>query len=178
MKTTMKNMAKVLVSIVLAASSGMVYAATATATLNVTATITSNCTIGTTPVAFGSYDPVSGGDITAAGTVIVACTKNAPGLSIDFGNGSNYASSTRNMSGASFSDKLAYSLLQPVSNAVGAACPAMGAGTAWTAAGGALTLTTPSGKAARTYNVCGQLAAGQDVSVDTYSDVVVATINF
>jgi spore coat protein U-like protein len=177
MKANLKDMTKALAALALAISTGLAYAATATANLNVSATITPNCTISTTPVAFGSYDPVSGSDVTAAGTVIVACTKNAPSLSIGLGNGSNYASG-RKMNGASFSDKLAYSLMQPVSNAVGAACPAMGAGTEWTAAAGALTLTTPTGKAARTYNVCGQLAAGQDVSVDTYSDLVIATINF
>jgi spore coat protein U-like protein len=33
-------------------------AQTATANLSVTATVTKNCSITTTPVAFGSYDPV------------------------------------------------------------------------------------------------------------------------
>lgn len=131
MSTGLNSMTRALAVLALAASSGFVYAGTATANLNVTATITANCTITTTPVAFGSYDPVSGGDVTGTGTVVVACTKNASPLSIGLGNGSNFAAGTRNMSGASFTEKLAYSLLQPVSNAVSAACPAMSAGTPW-----------------------------------------------
>ncbi len=74
-------------------------------------------------------------------------------------------------------DKLAYNLMQPVATTPGAACPAFNSGTAWTTAA-PMALTSPSSKAARTYNVCGQLAAGQDVSVDSYTDAVTATINF
>lgn len=167
---------RLIVASALATVAGFAQAGTATASLGVSATVTSNCTISTTPVGFGSYDPVSGAtDYTAQGTVVVACTKNATGLTVGMDNGGNYASSTRNMLGSARADKLAYSLVQPTS---GTTCPSFGAGTAWTTAGGALTLTSPTGKAARTYGVCGQLAKGQDVSVDTYADTVTATINF
>ena len=50
--------------------------------------------------------------------------------------------------------------------------------TAWTSAA-TLALSSPTSKASRTYNVCGQMAAGQDVAVDSnYTDAVTATINF
>jgi spore coat protein U-like protein len=177
MNTTLKNISRMTAVVALLATVGLAQAGTGTANLGVSASVAQNCTISTTPVAFGAYDPVSGGNVTAAGTVVVACTKATSSLSVGLGNGLNAVGSQRNLVGAVSTDKLAYSLLQPSTNTPAAACPSFGAGTAWTAAS-ALTLTSPSSKTARTYNVCGQLASGQDVSVDSYSDTVVATINF
>ena len=179
MNTTLKNISKMTAVVALLASAGLAQAGTATASVGVSASVAQNCTITSTPVAFGAYDPVSGGNITAAGTVVVACTKAASSLTVGLDNGANYANSSRNLKGSTTSDKLAYSLVQPTSNTgTGATtCPAMNSGTAWTTAA-PLALTSPTTKAARTYNVCGQLASGQDVSVDSYSDIVVATINF
>ncbi len=176
MNANIKLLSKLLTTAALLVSAGMAQAGTATATLNVTATVSTNCTISATPVAFGAYDPVSGGNVTASGTVVVACTKAATGLTVGLNNGANYTT-TRNLNGAASSDKLAYALMQPTSATPSAACPLFGAGTAWTTAA-TLALTSPTGKAARTYNVCGQLASGQDVSVDSYTDTVTATITF
>lgn len=77
------------------------------------------------------------------------------------------------------SDVLPYSLMQPTGTTPGDSCPAYGAGTAWgnTLATG-LNLSNAPSKTARTYNVCGQLAGGEDVSAGSYSDTVIATINF
>ena len=182
MKTTITTLSKILAATALLASAGLAQAAGPTggatpANIAVSATIVAKCTISTTAVAFGEYDPVTGSNVTAEGSVEVACTKGSSGLSVGLGDGANYASSTRNMNGGTSSDKLAYSLVQPTGNAVGDPCPAFSSGTAWTTAS-ALTLTSPLAKTARTYKVCGQIAAGQDKSVDSYTDTVVATINF
>ena len=178
MNTMHPSFLKLLTAATLVLSAGLAQAATATATLNVTATVSTNCTISATPVAFGAYDPVSGSSKTVSGTVVVACTKLATGLTVGLDNGANYTT-TRNLIGSgSNTDKLAYSLMQPVSATPGALCPAYGAGTAWTSAA-TLALSSPTSKASRTYNVCGQMAAGQDVAVDSnYTDAVTATINF
>src|ERR1019366_4623482 len=60
-----------------------------TANLSLSATVINNCTISTTPVAFGNYDPLSGSVTQATGTVVVTCTKSAPGTTITLGNGLN-----------------------------------------------------------------------------------------
>jgi spore coat protein U-like protein len=175
----MKNVSKLLVIATLMAGASLTQAATATGNLAVSATVTANCTITTSPVAFGAYDPIAGANIVQEGGVTVACTKGAASLWVGLGNGSNFVG-TRHMNGGTTSDKLAYNLMQPVNNNVGAACPTYGSGSTWTDTVGAssLALSNSTGKAGRTYKVCGQLASGQDVSVDSYSDTVVATINF
>ena len=149
------------------------------ANLAVSASVTANCTISTTAVAFGAYDPVSANASTAlpgSGTVAIACTKgSAPSITLSLG--ANAAGSQRNMKiVGGGTDVLGYQLFQPPDNTPGTACPGT---TVWdTSVGGPFTPTAPTSKAARTYNVCGTVAAGQDVSVGTYNDTVVATVNF
>ena len=161
-------------------SSDEAYAAGSTpANLAVSAQVNANCTITTSAVAFGSYDPVSANAASAlpgTGSVTIACTKgSAP--SITLGLGLNSAGSQRNMKiVGGGTDVLGYQLFQPPDTTPGTACPGS---TVWDASvGGTFTPTAPTTKAARTYNVCGTVAAGQDVSVGTYNDTVVATVNF
>ena len=75
-------------------------AATATANLAVSATVTNNCTISTTALAFGSYDPVvanASANLDGTGTVVVACTKGAT-ANIGLANGANFFAGARRMS--------------------------------------------------------------------------------
>src|SRR5438876_10604272 len=147
-------------------ASNVAYAGSTPANLAVSAAVTANCTITTSPVAFGGYDPVSANATTAlpgTGSVTIACTKgSAP--SITLGLGSNAAGSQRNMKiVGGGTDVLGYQLFQPPDTTPGTACPGS---TVWDASvGGTFTPTAPTTKAARTYNVCGTVAAGQDVSV-------------
>ena len=176
MQKRIRNLSRLVMLATTLAAASWAQAGTATATIGLSATVTSNCTITTTPVGFGAYDPILGSDITAEGSVTVACTKNATGLWVGLNTGANGA---RNLKGASSNNMLAYSIKQPSGPAPGAACPAYGAGTPWdNTSGSALQLTAPATKTARTYNVCGQIAKGQDMSVDSYSDTVTASINF
>lgn len=156
------------------------YAGSANANLAVSATVSANCTITTSPLAFGTYDPV-GANVTTAlngtGSVSVACTKGATGLSVGMGNGANF-SSTRRMS-AGGGNVLGYGLYRPPNSTPGTACT-FPATQAWgtTIGTNTLALTSPTSKTARTYNVCGTIPAGQDVAAGSYTDTVVATINF
>ncbi len=146
-----------------------VTAASGTANLSVTATVTNNCTISTTPVAFGSYDPVvanATANLDAAGSVVVACTKGAT-ATVGLALGANGTGAVRRMKdgGANY---LSYELFQESSRS-----------TVWGNSGSALLSpgAAPS-KAARTFPVYGRIAGNQDIPAGSYSDTVVATVNF
>ena len=75
----------------------------ASANLSVSASVANNCTISTSPLAFGAYDPVvtnASTNLDATGTVTVACTKGAT-ATIGLGLGSNASGNTRRMSDGS-----------------------------------------------------------------------------
>ena len=151
------------------------FGATATANVAVSATVTNNCTITTTPVAFGNYDPLSGSANTNSGTVAITCTKNAV-TTLTLGNGTHFSNPNRRMGdGTNFMN---YQLYQPPSTVPGAAC-SYASPTRWGTAGGEIfTPGAAPSKATRTYNVCGEIPAGQDLAAATFSDTVVATVNF
>ena len=151
------------------ASAPSASAATATANLGVSATVTNNCTISTAALAFGSYDPVvthASTNLDGTGTVIVACTKGAT-ATVGLGLGSNASGSTRRMTDGS-SNFLTYELYQDAGHT-----------TVWGNAGADLYSpgAAPS-KAARNFTVYGRVASNQDVTAGSYSDTVVATVNF
>jgi spore coat protein U-like protein len=147
-----------------------VSAQSASTNLAVSANVTANCTITTTAVAFGAYDPVVTNATVArdaAGSVIIACTKGAvPTVGLGLGANST-GPGVRRMLGAS-GDFLGYDLYQPA-----------GYTTVWGTAG--VNLFAPgasTGRAARTFAVNGRIPAGQDVGTGAYNDTVVATVNF
>ena len=157
------------VALVFAAFNAPASAATATANLGVTATVTNNCTISTAALAFGSYDPVvanASTNLDGTGTVSVACTKGTS-ATVGLGLGSNASGSTRRMSDGS-GNFLTYELYQDASHA-----------TVWGNAGaGLLSPAAAPSKATRNFTVYGQVASNQDVTAGSYSDTVVATVNF
>ena len=143
-------------------------AQTASANLSVTATVSKNCSITTTAVAFGSYDPIVANASTpldGTGTVMVTCTKGA-GTRIDLDLGSNAAGSVRRMLGGT--DLLTYELYAD-----------SGHSTVWGAGAGAgQTIAAAPNKNPRTFTVYGRVPAGQDVGAASCAETVVATINF
>lgn len=162
-------------------SSNPAHAGSAPANLAVSASVAANCTISTTAVAFGAYDPVvvnAATALNASGSVSIACTKgSAPAITMDLGQ--HAVATQRNMLVAGGgADVLGYQLYQPPNTAPGTACTFPGS-TVWgTSVAQTFTPTSPANKNVRAYNVCGTVAAGQDVSVGLYADVVIATVNF
>ena len=144
-------------------------AATATANLAVSATVTNNCTISTTALAFGAYDPVvanASTNLDGLGGIVVACTKGAT-ADIGLGLGANMSGTTRRMV-AGGTNYLTYELYKD-----------SGYATVWGNAGTAqLNTGAAPSKAARTFTVYGRVASNQDVPAGNYSDTVVATVNF
>ena len=156
-------------------------AGNATSNLSVTASVTANCTISTNPVAFGAYDPVVANAATAlnaSGSVSIACTKgSAPNITMDLGGNASGSQRKMLVTGGG-TDTLNYQLYQPPTTTPNTACSFPGS-TVWGDTGAQVfTPTAPANKNSRTYNVCGTVAAGQDVSVGSYQDTVVATVNF
>jgi spore coat protein U-like protein len=182
-----KKLALIAAAGALAGSIAPALAQTATSTLSVTASVAQRCAISTTPVAFGSsYDPVSthsaaGVNLNGSGTVSVTCTKNSTNVTITLGLGANASGSTRRMADAPpIADFLTYELYHASATTPAAACTFPGT-QVWGTAGAAI--FTPDGagwgaNSAKTFNVCGTVTKGQDVGADSYSDSVLATVNF
>ena len=144
-------------------------AATATANLSATATVINNCTINTAALAFGNYDPVganAAADLDGTGTVTIACTKGTT-ATIGLGLGANASGTTRRMTDGS-GNYLTYEMYHEV-----------GHSTVWGTAGAALLspAAAPS-KAARNFTVYGQVTGNQDATAGSYTDTIVATVNF
>ena len=148
-------------------------AGTQTDNLTVQATVDANCTISTTAVDFGSYDPIVANlsaDLNAQGKVTVLCTTGAA-ATVTLGQGANADTGSSDTDPArrmkhGTADFLSYTLY---SNA--------GRTTEW--GNTAPTGVTHTGSGASTdLNVYGTLLHGQNVPVGTYTDTVVATITF
>ncbi len=155
--------------VILSLTSIPAFAGTATANLNISASVAAVCTITTSPVAFGAYDPVvanASTDLSATGSVNVACTKGAA-ATIDLGNGGNLLGGSRRMS--SGTDFLNYALYKDA-----ARTQVWGSGLA----GGTTMAYNAASKAVTAISVYGTVPQAQDVTVGSYSDVVVATINY
>jgi spore coat protein U domain-containing protein, fimbrial subunit CupE1/2/3/6 len=159
-------------ALALGAVSGTQAASPQTADLSVTATVSANCTIATTAVAFGEYDPVTANSataLTATGKVSVTCTTGAPatitlGQGPDPGASSTDAAPVRRMK--SGSDYLNYNLYSD--NAYS---------NVWGNDATSDVDNTGTG-ANQDITVYGRVPAGQNVPTGNYSDTVVATITF
>ena len=157
------------IGVLVVSSDSRVEAASATANLNVTASVGANCTISTAPVAFGAYDPIVANASTnddATGSVIVACTKGST-VTIGLGLGANASGSQMRMKDAA-TDYLNYALYQD-----------SGRATVWgTSGAGLYSPAAAPDKNPRTFTVYGRIPSGQDVPAGSYTDTVVATVNF
>jgi spore coat protein U-like protein len=138
------------------------------ASLMVSATVSKNCTITTAPVAFGNYDSVTANataPLDGVGTVTVTCTRGAQ-AKVGLGAGSNAQGATRRMSQAT-TDFLTYELYKDAAHA-----------SVWGDNDTALDIPAAPNQTPRHFSVFGRVTAAQDATVGSYTDTVVATVNF
>jgi spore coat protein U-like protein len=141
----------------------------ATASLTVSASVSKNCTITTAPVAFGNYDSVTANaanPLDGIGTITVTCTKGAA-AKVGLGTGSNAQGTTRRMSQGA-AEYLTYELYKDTAHA-----------NIWgNTDTDALDIPAAPNRNPRNFTVYGRVAAAQDATVGSYTDTVVATVNF
>ncbi len=144
-----------------------VFAGSRSTSLPVSISVVANCTISTSPLVFGSFDPVvahATAPLDANGAVIVTCTKGAA-TTVALNLGQYAAAAVRRMSGGT--DYLQYELYQNT-----------GRTQAWGTGAQAMTPPVAPGKAPRSFTVYGRVPGGQDVLAGSYADTVTATVNF
>ena len=170
-----------LASFVLAAVFGSA-ACAGTGTVTAMASVDTFCTVTTTALDFGPYDPILANQSAALNngnaSVSVTCVKGST-PTIGLGLGAHASGSTRRMQHATKpAELLSYELYQPASTVPGTPCT-FPATVVWGTTG--VNLFSPGSapnKSSRTFQVCGTVPAGQDVEVGAYSDTVVVTVNF
>ena len=147
-----------LTAIGLLAMNGVSMAATKTNNLNVTATVVANCNItSVTDITFGTYDTTSATPLDANGDMTFRCTKNTSYKA--------YITGTRTMTGSG-ADTLTFTLFSDAGHTTSFPIDNSGAPT-----------SAPS-NAPISKTVYGRIPATQDVGVDSYAQVLVATVEY
>ena len=134
----------------------------------VTTTVSSDCTVSNSAVSFGAYDPVVANASTpldAIGNVNVYCTMNtAVTVSLDLG--THASGSTRRMLGTS-GDFLTYVLYRNSTH-----------NTVWDTTNTKTSTSTTMLTYMTGLQAWGEIPAGQNVGIGSYSDTVLATVNY
>ena len=147
-----------LVVIVVLAMSGVSMAATKTNNLNISATVVANCNItSVTDITFGVYDTTSLTPLDANGDMTFRCTKNTAYKA--------YITGVRAMTGGG-ADTLTFTLFSDAGHTTAFPIDNSGAPT-----------NAPS-NAPISKTIFGRIPATQDVGVDSYSKVLVATVEY
>lgn len=129
-----------------------------------------NCTISTVGVAFGSYNVFGTTTVTSTGSVTINCVGVGAGVApvsvaLSRGNAGSFQPRTMLRSG----EPLNYNLYL---DAAGTMIWGDGAG------GSVQFSTSVSNNQTVSRTIFGRIPAGQDVSVGSYTDTIIATINF
>ena len=147
---------------------GAAVAGTQSTTMGVSATVTANCSVSTSPVAFGIINPLAGTSFDATGGVTVTCTTGAPWtVAADAGGGSGATLATRRMTANG--NTLNYVLYTD-----------SGRITVWgDGSGGTARLSGTGTGSAQSLIVYGRVPSGQGaIPVGGYSDTVNVTVTY
>ena len=137
-------------------------------TANAAAQAAPSCTISATAVAFGNYNVYSVTNVDSTGTITYRCNAAAANISITLSKGASSTFSPRTLRKGA--EALNFNLYR---NA--ARTQIWGDGTGGTSV---LSVANPPNNQSVNVTVFGRIPALQDVSAGSYSDTVVATVNF
>ena len=143
---------------------------TAGSNLSVTANVTANCTVSTSPVAFGSVNTLSASNVDASGGITVTCTSGtAWTAAADAGTGSGASLLTRRMTPATGTTALNYSLYTDSGRTT-----VWGDGTSTTG-----TIGDSGTGSAQAITIYGRVPSGQGVvPAGSYADTVAVTVSY
>ena len=156
-------------AVLITAGAAPAYAQTASSNLGVSATVTDNCTVSTSPVAFGNVDATSGANVDATGGISVTCTNGtAWSASADAGAGTGAPLASRKL--ADGANLLNYSLYTEATRT-----------TLWGDGVGGTTATidgTGTG-VAQASTIYARVPSGQtSVPAGSYADTVAVTVTY
>jgi len=135
-----------------------------TATMSNSATLAAYCTVSTGSLAFGTYN--GSGAVSTTANVSVTCTKTTSyTVALDAGTTSGGSLTVRKLVGGSSGDTLNYTISQD-----------SGHTTNWSTAASAESGT--GNGSAQTLVAYGNIAAGQFVTPDSYTDTVTVTLTY
>jgi spore coat protein U-like protein len=141
-------------------------AATATDTIAVTATVQSACTVVASPLAFGTYNPISASNLDATTTLNVTCTQGtAYNVGLNAGGGAGATTTVRKLTSSGHT--LNYALYQDSNRT-----------TNWGNAVGTDTVPGTAGTGATAYTVYGRIAGSQNTTAGAYTDSVTVTVTY
>jgi spore coat protein U-like protein len=141
------------------------FATTQTTTMGVGASVTAVCSISASALSFGSY---TGTLLDGSTTLSVTCTDDAPyTIGLDAGTGTGATVTARTMTGANHHGTLNYALFTDSGYTLN-----------WDNIGGSNVYSGTGSGTAQTVTVYAQIAATQNVPVDTYSDTITATVSY
>lgn len=141
--------------------------ASTSARFEVSATVTADCSISVTDLSFGQYDPLgqnSSRELNAAAGVSMICTREAR-AKIVIDSGRNPMSGTRGMS--SGDQRVAYQIYRDASRTQ-----------VWGNGADAQQFVSAGVQNPQQFVVYARIPPGQEVASGTYSDVVMATVEF
>ena len=127
-----------------------------------------SCSISVTSVAFGSYNVFNTSALDSSGSITYSCNNQANHISISLGQGSSGTFSSRSMTKGG--ETLSYNLFMDA-----ARTSIWGDGTSGTSV---YIRSNPPNNSNVSLPIFGRITAAQDVSAGSYSDTVLATINF
>ncbi|WP_159980125.1 MULTISPECIES: spore coat U domain-containing protein [unclassified Novosphingobium] len=141
-------------------------AATATDTIAVTATVQATCTVVASPLAFGTYNPISTANVDASTTLNVTCTQGtAYNVGLSAGGGTGATTTVRKLTSSGHT--LNYALYQDTTRA-----------TNWGNTIGTDTVTGTAGTTATAYTVYGRIPGSQNTTAGAYTDSVTVTVTY